>query len=128
MGMGMIDSNFAVTVPRLEVIAKLKTNLEQHRKDYAEAVEIFYEEVEKKLKAEIKRFKSRPAERLSVSLSYPVKFDDSYETAIQMLEMSVDENIVLNRDMFMKFVKDEWEWSGSFAASTKMYISGKLGG
>ncbi len=128
MGMGMIDSNFAVTVPRLEVIAKLKANLEQHKKDYTEAIEEYYVAVEAKLKAELKRFKSRPLERLSVSLTLPVSYADSYETAIEMLEMSVDDNIVLNRDMFVKFVKDEWEWKSNFANSTLSYIAGKMAG
>ena len=127
MGMGMIDSNFSVTVPRLEVIEKLKANLSQHKADYLEAVDAYFEEVEKKLKAELKKFKSKPRESVRVSLSFPVTYADSYETAIEMLEMSVDENIVLNRDMFVKFVKDEWEWKNSFAAGTLSYIAGKAG-
>ena len=127
MGMGMIDSNFSVTVPRLEVIEKLKANLTRHKADYIEAVDAYYEGVEKKLKAELKKFKNKPRESVRVSLSFPVTFADSYETAIEMLEMSVDENIVLNRDMFVKFIKDEWEWKSLFAAGTLSYIAGKAG-
>lgn len=126
MSMGKIDSAFSVTVPRLEIITHLKANLEKHKADYELAVEKFYETAEKQLRASIKQLKDRPNKDVRVTMSFPVTYETSYQTAIEMLEMSVDDNITLSRDMFVKFIKDEWEWKNSFVSGTLSYLGGSL--
>jgi hypothetical protein len=119
MGMGMIDGSFAVTIKKEEVIGILIENLEKHKKNYIDAVEGFYALAKHKLAEAMLNVTNRNCQNgVSVSLQHPVYFADSYETAIEMLQMSVDKNITLNRDLFVKFVKDEWEWKHSFATST----------
>jgi hypothetical protein len=118
----MIGNEFSVTVARKDVLDKLCANLTSHQESYARAVEAFYDKANQTLKDAGKSLKKRPNKSLSLMLAFPLNYEDSYKTAIEMLEMEVNDNIVLSRDLFVKFVKDEWEWRNQFAAATLSYL------
>jgi hypothetical protein len=54
----------------------------------------------------------------------PVSYEDSYKRAIRMLELSVDDIIEVEEDVFNQLVLDEWSWKRSFTANSTMYKSG----
>ena len=118
-----IGSDFSVTVPREEVLTKLRQHLKSHRENYLKAVDAYYIQAAKVLKENLDSLEKRPTKGLAVMLTFPVNYEDSYETAIEMLEMEVNDTIELSRDLFVKFVKNEWEWANMFATSTMSYLA-----
>ena len=58
--------------------------------------------------------------------SKPVSYADSYTRAIRMLELSVDDVIELEQDVFNQLVLDEWNWKRNFILSNATYKSFKL--
>jgi ATP-dependent 26S proteasome regulatory subunit len=59
--------------------------------------------------------------RRSISAPEPQSFVGSYDTAIRMMEMSVDEVIELSQGEFSQYVEDKWSWHQTFASTTMLY-------
>lgn len=116
----------AVKINRLELLTIVRENATKHVADYEEAVED-YKKAALKIAtdnlalvqtgdvAQIAKFKNLP--------SYPVNYATSYTRAIRMLELSVDEVIEVEEDVFNQLVLDEWSWKHQFAASSALYKS-----
>lgn len=47
-----------------------------------------------------------------------------YDEVLEMLEMSEDEVIELDRDSFNNYVRDDWSWSRDFRLSASNYKAG----
>ncbi|HVY04859.1 MAG TPA: hypothetical protein VHB46_02680 [Burkholderiales bacterium] len=54
-------------------------------------------------------------------LSEPESYENDYDRAVRMLELSVDNRIVLTREEFSNFVLDEWRWTESFKSKVAIY-------
>ena len=65
--------------------------------------------------AEFKNLKSMP--------SAPISYKNSYNRAIRMLELSVDDTIEVEEEIFNQMVLDEWHWKHQFTVSNAMYKS-----
>ena len=117
-----------VTVDRNRLLAILKQNLEKHKADYAQAVEGFKgaaltvaknnlkfvkQAIETNKLEEISKFRAPPTE--------PRSYENDYERAIMMLEMSVDDHIELDADQFDQYVRDNWTWKRNFIAMSAAY-------
>lgn len=57
-----------------------------------------------------------------VELVSPEDHTNDYERAIQMLELSVDDTIVLSTADFANLVQDQWSWSRQWAHSNSRYV------
>ncbi len=123
----MFNSNRqSVNVKRLDLIEVLKKNRTKHIADYNEAVEGFQEKMIELLKATLKKARKGELKYLSVALQAPQTHEQEYTDAIEMLEVSVDDVINLDSDMFKSYYKDQWSWSRGFNELVGTYS--KLGG
>ena len=113
-----------VKINKAELLDIVRANKEKHIKEFAEAVEDFKKAAlniaENNLKLaqtadteQIARFKALP--------SKPVSYEDSYTRAIRMLELSVDDVIEIEEQIFNQLVLDEWQWKHNFAVSNASY-------
>jgi hypothetical protein len=48
----------------------------------------------------------------------------TYDTAIEMLEMTTDEKIELTQHQFQCYVKDDWDWKEEWLGSNVAYTEG----
>lgn len=55
--------------------------------------------------------------------SMPQSYESSYTRAIRMLELSVDDIIEVEEDVFNQLVLDEWHWKSSFLTAGAIYKS-----
>ncbi len=117
----------SVNVSRKELLAKLKENLALHRQEYQEALVEFHTRLLEDLKlAQKKVSKIENIESLKnfrFSVPFPQNHEKDYEEVIEMLEMSVDENINLDSESFRAYVKNDWQWKASFAAAKMAYAT-----
>lgn len=115
----------AIKMKRLELLDIVRANKEKHIKEYAEAV-IDYKKLVVKVAGEnvdiaakdtvVKNFKHWP--------TTPESFEDSYKRAIRMLELSIEDIIEVEEDVFNQLVLDEWSWKRQFVGSTTSYKTG----
>lgn len=113
-----------VTVNRLVLLDALKTNLNKHVIDYNKAVEAYNVAIRAELKAKLKEFGDKVlTTSVSLESKAPSSFERSYRDVIEMMELSVDENITLDSTAFRQYLKDEWNWKVSFSAAQAINAS-----
>ena len=110
----------AVKINRAELLAIVKTNRDSHIKSFGEAIEDYKTAILAIAVESLKLAKTGDLNKIAtirIMPSRPVSYEASYSRAIRMLELSVDEVIELNSDVFNQLVLDEWNWKAGFVAS-----------
>ncbi len=115
----------SVNVSRNTLLDKLRENLEAHKTEYAEAVADYQERLLGDLKLAAKKVAKikdvKDLQNFSFDLPYPQSHEREYTEIIEMLEMSVDENIQLDAQSFRAYIKNEWAWRSHFDATRASY-------
>lgn len=115
---------------RIELLDIVRANKEKHIADFAEAQEDYKALVLKNATANLKIAKTGDLvafKNLKGAVAAPTSYEDSYQRAIRMLELSVEDVIEIEEDVFNQLVLDEWRWKQSFTVGNTMYKSG-IGG
>lgn len=113
-----------IKMNRLELLTIVKENKEKHIAEYIEAVADYKALVLKVAQANLKLAKTEDLEefkKMKATPTAPVSYEDSYKRAIRMLELSVEEIIEVEEDVFNQLVLDEWAWKRGFVAASAMY-------
>lgn len=117
----------AIKMKRLELLDIVRANKEKHIAEYVEAVNDYKALVIQIASANLKLAKSGDLEQIKRTKGMPQlpqSFEDSYKRAIRMLELSVEDIIEVEEDVFNQLVLDEWQWKRSFTASAMSYKTG----
>jgi len=124
-----------VKVKREELLRKVKDNRALHINEYRAACEGYKEqaiaridEIAAELREKIANLKAgKVIDLVAVrfGLNAPKSYEKSYDQAIAMLEMSVDDEITLTDHEFAQYVLDDWEWQTEFKTQTMNYSSGR---
>lgn len=116
----------SVTLNRQELLDVLKDNREEHMKDYQEAMIEYRKQAILELTEALKVAKGKNTNIVrGIKAPEPQSFVGSYDTAIRMLEMSVDEDITLTYQEFQQYVEDKWQWKSVFNSTTTIYNAKK---
>lgn len=116
----------AVKINRIELLEIVRVNKEKHVKDVQESIKDYKKAAVKLAKENLELAKSGDLESISKVRGMPTKpvsYESAYTRAIRMLELSVDEVIEVEEDVFNQLVLDEWSWKNSFVASSTLYKS-----
>lgn len=118
----------SIKVDKQELLDTLKANREIHIKDFLEAQAKYRREAIDEIAEMLKEAKKANLGkghkiRRNITAVEPQSFEASYNTAIKMLEMSIDETIELSQQEFQQYVEDNWSWRGVFASTTMSYKS-----
>jgi len=118
----------AIKMNRLELLGLVQANKIKHIAEFTESVEDYKALVLQFSAANLKLAKTASLEefkKIKSLPSAPVSYEVSYNRAIRMLELSVDEIIEVEEDVFNQLVLDEWSWKRSFITANSTY---KIGG
>lgn len=111
-----------VTVNKAELIGILQKNMETHVTEYNELMRLFQIKAVEKVEALLEKVKAgAKGVDLSVNLREPTSNEGDYLTALEMLGMEVHDSVTISEQEFKNYVKDEWNWSRSFAMSKTAY-------
>ena len=119
----------AIKMKRLELLDIVRANKEKHIAEFIEAVADYKVLVLRIAKANLSLAKSEDLEefkKIKPVPSAPVSYEDSYRRAIRMLELSVEDIIEVEEDVFNQLVLDEWSWKRGFTAATMSYKAGSF--
>lgn len=117
----------AIKMKREELLTIVRANMEKHVADYNEAVNDYKALVLSTASANLKLAKTADLKEFAKIRSLPSapqSYEDSYKRAARMLELSVDDIIEVEEDVFNQLVLDEWAWKRGFVAASTMYKSG----
>jgi hypothetical protein len=115
-----------VKLDRHELLKIVKENKEKHAADYKEAVADFKKAVVNVTKENLALARSGDLAKIRQIKSIPggpVSYEDSYHRAMRMLELSIDDVIELDEQVFNQLVLDEWQWKSSFTTMSATYKS-----
>ena len=118
----------AIKMNRLELLTLVQANKIKHIADFNESVEDYKALVLQFSTANLKLAKTANLDefkKIKSLPSSPTSYEVSYNRAIRMLELSVDEIIEVEEDVFNQLVLDEWSWKRSFMVANSTY---KIGG
>lgn len=114
----------SVKLNKKELLDIVVANKAKHIAEYEEAVVDYMAAVISIAKSNLKLAKE---EKLNAEFegfpSKPKSYEKDYTRAIRMLELSVEEEITLEEDIFNQLVLDEWSWKNMFSASNAFYKS-----
>ena len=109
---------------KVDVLLKvLKDNLKEHRKIVKEAKSGYKKALVAELKEKLAKAKKNEDFERRICATPPSDNSRDYERTIQMLEMTVDEELDLTGDQFECYVMDRWHWQDSFLTSNAIYSS-----
>lgn len=117
----------SIKMNRLQLLDIVRENKIKHVAEYLEAVEDY-----KKLVLEISQGNSKIAKtsdlekfkKMKAIPTAPTSYESDYARAIRMLELSIEDTIEVEEDIFNQLVLDEWSWKRSFTASNATYKVG----
>lgn len=110
-----------VKVKKTETLEILKANRAAHKKIFLEALEGYHKQAIEILEKHIENIKKGRVGTVNVSLPTPMDCTKDYDRAIKMLEMSVDDQIILDETSFSQYVMDDWNWKRQFLTSNSTY-------
>lgn len=117
----------AIKMNRLELLEIVRANKLTHIAQFNEAVEDYKAVVLEIATGNVKLAKTAKLEefkKIKRTPEAPVSYESSYARAIRMLELSVEEVIEVEEDVFNQLVLDEWSWKRGFTSSTMSYKIG----
>lgn len=116
----------SVKVNREELLKILLDNKKKHVKDYEESVKDYKKAALKVAKEHVELAKTGDLDQIAKIRAMPQRpqsYEDSYNRAIRMMELSVESIIEVEEDVFNQLVLDEWHWKNAFVASASLYKS-----
>ena len=114
----------AIKMNRTELLDIVRANKLTHIAQYEESVIDYKNLVLQIALANVKLAKTGDTEKfkkMKATPSAPTSYEDSYKRAIRMLELSVEDIIEVEEDVFNQLVLDEWTWKRGFTAATMSY-------
>lgn len=116
----------SVKLNKTELLGIVRENKSKHILAYKEAVDDFINAARTIVNYNVDKINEGTVESIAKCKSVPtapVSYEDEYSRAIRMLELSVENEIDLDADVFNQLVLDEWHWKNSFALMASTYKS-----
>lgn len=116
----------SVKMNKNELLEIVRANKQKHIEQYLESVEDYKAAAINIAKANLKLAKTGDLEKIEKMQdmpSAPTSYESNYSKAIRMLELSVEETIDIEENIFNQLVLDEWSWKHSFHVSNATYKS-----
>lgn len=118
-----------VNVNRIELLNALERGKIAHKQQFIELRSDYEAAVIKFMIGAARRARKGDFTNLVLNISAPKDHTSQYEDVIEMLSVSVDETIQLDKDAYRAYYKNQWSWSAGLEASSAAYksiLGGKL--
>jgi hypothetical protein len=110
-------------VRKEQLLERLQVNREQHRRVFEEAMEGFRRRLEEELERRLADVRAGRRVELYIHLEPPEDHTKDYDTVIEMVEWCTQDLIVLSRQDFRAFVRDDWQWKRDWVENTTAYTA-----
>jgi delta-aminolevulinic acid dehydratase/porphobilinogen synthase len=115
-----------IKVNKIDLIKQITANMENHIVEFEEAMEGFMLHALELLETEIKAIEDEEIPS-NVIFQVPESHEKDYRDIIDLLEMSVDDELEITYEQFKQYIKDEWGWTLGFKNLLTAYNSVDIG-
>jgi hypothetical protein len=113
-----------VTVAKEQLLLKLQENMKIHVEEYNEMIEVYMRmAIEKTEKLLVELNNDNKDVSLDLDLTKPRNNVKDYKDAIEVLGWEVNSNVELSEREFKQYIKDDWDFTRSFAISKAAYFA-----
>ena len=113
--------NRTIQVRKVELIAKIKANKENHVKEFVKAVDAYREEALRQLRTQLERVEEGAVDA-KLDLITPVDNSDNYDNILEMFEWEVEDIVDLEQSEFQEYVQDTTDFAVTARMSNMMYV------
>jgi len=110
-----------LTFKRIDILEELKANREEHIQIVQEAQTGFRVKWTAMLEEALTSSKAGMNVKPSLHLQVPESHVDDFDRAIQMFEMTTDDDVTLEEVDFQMYVRNQWRWHSQFLLSNSHY-------
>jgi hypothetical protein len=110
-----------VTVKKDRLLEKMRTNRDNHRGIFEEAMIKYRERAVQELHNRLDEVSAGGPIHLVINLPTPVDYTEQYTDAIERFDWHEGDEIELDAQEFKQYVLDKWGWEAAFAANTRSY-------
>lgn len=110
-----------VTVPKAELRTVVQKNRDAHLGIFEEAVDGYREQVLVSLQNHINEVRQGRVKHVLINFPYPEDHTRDYDRVLTMLDMSIEDEIVLDETDFAMYVMDDWGWKRQFLVANAAY-------
>lgn len=114
----------SVKIERVKLLDIVRENKEKHISQFDESVKDFIAAAKVIVAVNTLLVKSGDLNEIvkfSTLPPKPVSYENSYTRAIRMLELSCEDVIEIEEDVFNQLVLDEWSWKSNFSMNSTLY-------
>lgn len=133
----MAYSDLTIEVAVDVLLTKLRTNRDKHLKAYETAKKGWAKLLKRELETKLRVLAGEPQSKIrpykvnghseallgSIVNQKPTNYLRYYDQAIEMLEFALDQTIKLDSEQYQQYIKDEWNWKGTFTTSNEAYAA-----
>jgi delta-aminolevulinic acid dehydratase/porphobilinogen synthase len=112
-----------IKVNKEKLILDIEQNMKNHEVEFKEAMSGFLMVAVDTLNEELKVLAKGDIPS-NVIFSVPESHVSDYQDIIDLLKMSVDDELEITYDQFKRYVKDDWIWSVGFKNLHAVYNNG----
>ena len=111
-----------VKVNKAQLLSVMGKNLAKHKEDIKELLEERRTQLTEYFEGAVSKM-ARDKNYQPAGKNFPLPEDksESYERAIRMAEMSVDEELTLSQNEFHQLVLDNWHWKHDLLTTSAFY-------
>lgn len=112
-----------IKVKTSDLLTKIKENREKHITEFEKAEKGFMIDSEQRLKKALKEVRAGKKPERVISFEKPESHAKDYDAIIDMLEMTVDEELDITYEQFQRYARDQWDWTEKFQTLSAVYNS-----
>lgn len=111
-----------IRVDKKLLLSKLKANMAMHMKQFKDACSGYRSQAAKALDDRAEKLRRGETVNLHFyDLEKPVSYEKEYKLTIEMMEMSVDEQVEISSQEFQCYCNDDWDWKEVWSNSNAKY-------
>ena len=111
-----------VKIRKGELLEAVRRNRETHRDLFLKAQEGFRNTVIAELDSRLDKARRNQPFSAVLNLPEPQDHTADYDRVIRMIEMSVDDEVVLQAHEFDQYVMDNWSWARAVRSLNASYV------
>lgn len=116
-----------IRLPKDEILNRIKENRTEHVEIVEEARQNYKQQMVEKLQEKINDVEAGKDVSHHIDLPKVVDHTEDYDRAIEMIEMSVEDTLIMSTEDYARYVNDDWDWKHQFRMSNAGYTTGKFG-
>lgn len=111
-----------VTIEKALVLEALHKNMEEHKRTFQKAMEVYRQKAIEAFEAKIDALKNGRWISHTLNLPIPEEHTNDFQRVINMLQRDINDTVELTENDYRVYIDNEWNWQRAFLSNTTAYL------